>query len=144
MAVRSTTFRLGQWAASCVLSLTCWQLLPADVVTTKTNLQYEGNLGRITAIGEDIDISPDAKPNNKPRQILLIDDTLRRTFIPTKQYRTFTVNEDTRQREKILIRKKVYRGSRRIAGVGPALRVTPFAARSAVVTPPGAAREMCP
>ena len=98
----------------------------ADVVTTKNNLQYEGSLGRITAIGEDIDLSNDARPRTKPREILLIDDTLRRTFIPTKQYRTFTVNDDTRMREKILIRKKVYRGSRRIAGVGPALRVTPF------------------
>ena len=126
MVARATTFRRGQWAVSCVLALACCRLLQADVVTTKTNLQYEGNLGRITAIGEDIDISPDAKPNTKPREILLIDDTLRRTFIPTKQYRTFTVNEDARLREKILIRKKVYRGTRRIAGVGPALRVTPF------------------
>ena len=126
MVARATTFRRGQWAVSCVLALTCCRLRQADVVTTKTNLQYEGNLGRITAIGEDIDISPDAKPNTTPREILLIDDTLRRTFIPTKQYRTFTVNEDARLREKILIRKKVYRGTRRIAGVGPALRVTPF------------------
>ena len=95
------------------------------VVTLKNNMQLEGKVGKIHAIGQN-PLTPDAAGGPiKVTSILIIDDELRRMFVPTKQ----VINAAEAApvvHERIKIKQRVATSGRRVAGVGPIIRITPF------------------
>jgi len=96
-----------------------------DVLTLPNGLQIEGKAGKITKIGEN-PLNPAASPgpvNNS--LILLVDDDLRRVFVSVYQNPTVTVSEPLGV-ERIRIEQRVAATGRRIGGVGPTVRTTPW------------------
>jgi predicted esterase len=96
----------------------------ADVATLKNGMQFEGSIGKIGSLGED-PLSPQSTAGQvKVRQIVFVDDQLRRTFF--SQIQVQAVVPSQLNLEKIRIDQRVAKGNRRIAAVGPIVRVTPF------------------
>ena len=96
----------------------------ADIATLKNGMQFEGNIGRIGSLGED-PLSPQTIGGQvKVRQIVFVDDQLRRTFF--SQIQVQAVVPSQLNLERIRIEQRVAKGNRRIAAVGPIVRVTPF------------------
>jgi predicted esterase len=103
-----------------------WMAAPAraDIATLKNGMQFEGSIGKIGSLGED-PLSPQSAAGQiKVRQIVFVDDQLRRTFF--SQIQVQAVVPSQLNLEKIRIDQRVAKGSRRIAAVGPIVRVTPF------------------
>lgn len=102
------------WAASA----------PADIVTLKNGMQFEGSVGKIGSLGGD-PLNPQGTAGQvKVRQIVFVDDQLRRTFF--SQIQVQSVAPSQLNLEKIRIDQRVAKGTRRVAAVGPIVRVTPF------------------
>ena len=96
----------------------------ADIATLKNGMQYEGVIGKIGSLGED-PLNPQSTAGQvKVRQIVFVDDELRRTFF--SQIQVQAVVPSQLNLEKIRIEQRVAKGNRRIAAVGPIVRVTPF------------------
>jgi predicted esterase len=95
-----------------------------DIVTLKNGMQYEGSVGKIGSLGEDPLNPQGAAGQVKVRQIVFVDDDLRRTFF--SQIQVQSVVPSQLNLEKIRIEQRVARGTRRVAAVGPIIRVTPF------------------
>jgi len=96
----------------------------ADIATLKNGMQFEGSIGKIGSLGED-PLSPQSTAGQvKVRQIVFVDDQLRRTFF--SQIQVQAVVPSQLNLEKIRIYQQVAKGNRRIAAVGPIVRVTPF------------------
>lgn len=109
-----------------VALLAAWMATPADadIATLKNGMQFEGNIGKIGSLGED-PLNPQiAAGQVKVRQIVFVDDDLRRTFFSQIQLQSAVPSQTNV--EKIRIEQRVAKGSRRVAAVGPIVRVTPF------------------
>ncbi|MCH7728622.1 MAG: peptidase [Planctomycetes bacterium] len=92
----------------------------SGVVTLKNGVQFEGKLGKITGIGE----SPfEGTAADKITAVMLIDDELRRVFVPTKQVAAVAESEPTGE-ERIKIDQKVATVGFRVTAVGPIIRIT--------------------
>ncbi len=96
----------------------------ADIATLKNGMQFEGNIGKIGSLGEDPLNPQSAAGQVKVRQIVFVDDDLRRTFFSQIQLQSAVPSQTNV--EKIRIEQRVAKGSRRVAAVGPIVRVTPF------------------
>jgi predicted esterase len=107
------------------MALAIVSITRAEVVTLKNGTQFEGRVGNIASLGED-PLNPQGKAGEvKVKQIVLVDDDLRRTFFSTIQ--TQSVVPSQTNLERIRVDQRVAKGtSRRIASVGPIIRVTPF------------------
>jgi len=98
--------------------------LHSEIATLKNGMQFEGRVGKISSLGED-PLAPQGTAGPvKIKQIVLIDDDLRRTFFYSLQ--TQSVVPKQAALERIKIEQRVAGGKRRIAAVGPILRVWPF------------------
>lgn len=98
--------------------------LGAEVVTLKNGMQYEGRVGKIGSLGAD-PLQPSGAAGQVPtRQIVLIDDDLRRVFVSSWQVQS-AVGQPTPV-ERIRIDQRTAIGPRRVATVGPILRTTPW------------------
>lgn len=98
--------------------------LHAEIVTLKNGMQFEGRVGKIASLGED-PLNPQGTAGEvKVKQIVLVDDDLRRTFFFSGQ--TQSVVPEQANLERIRIEQRVAGGKRRVAAVGPILRVWPF------------------
>lgn len=120
MLARTTTLAIFSFAW-----LTFATSLQADTVTLKNGLQLEGRLGEVAKIGESALTTELNGKGNGVKQILLIDDKLRRIFVPEKIVRTM-VPGAPRLIERIKIDQQVASGGSRIATVGPVQRITKF------------------
>ncbi|WP_145048915.1 peptidase [Lignipirellula cremea] len=94
----------------------------AATVTLKNGVQLEGRLGHIAHIGENPEL---AANNNAIKQIVLLDDDLRRMFVSSMQARALAP-AGPMILERIKIDQRVANGNRRVGGVGPILRITSF------------------
>lgn len=99
-------------------------LAQADVVTLKNGMQFEGVPGKIASLGEDPLNPQGAAGQVKVRQIVFVDDQLRRTFFSQIQVQAAVPSQ--LNLEKIRVEQRVAKGTRRVAAVGPIVRVTPF------------------
>jgi pimeloyl-ACP methyl ester carboxylesterase len=95
-----------------------------EVVTMKNGMQFEGRVGKIASLGENPLNPAGAAGQVKVQQIVLIDDDLRRIFVSSLQVQSVVPRQTPLER--IRIDQRTASGSRRIAAVGPILRVTPF------------------
>jgi predicted esterase len=107
-----------------VLTLGLAASASADIATLKNGMQFEGNIGKIGSLGADPLNPQGAAGQVKVRQIVFVDDQLRRTFF--SQIQVQSVVPSQLNLEKIGIDQRVAKGSRRVAAVGPIMRVTPF------------------
>ncbi len=96
----------------------------ADVATLKNGMQFEGSVGRIASLGEDPMNPRGGGGAVKSKQIVLVDDDLRRTFFSTIQTQSITPKQSSLER--IRIEQRVAKGNRRIGAVGPIVQITPF------------------
>lgn len=98
--------------------------LLAEVVTLKNGMQFEGRPGKIASMGAN-PLNPGAVAGQvKVEQIVFVDDDLRRVFFSSMQVQAIAPRQTTHER--IRIEQRVAGGSRRVAAVGPIIRVTPF------------------
>jgi pimeloyl-ACP methyl ester carboxylesterase len=95
----------------------------AEVAVLNNGMQFEGNIGKIASLGEN-PLSPQGGGQVKTKQIVLVDDDLRRTFF--SQIQTQSVAPKQASLERIQIDQRVAKGGRRIGAVGPIFNVTPF------------------
>jgi len=93
----------------------------AGTVNLKNGVQLEGRLGYIARIGEN----PNDAGGTQVRQIVLVDDDLRRAFVSSMQTRTVAEGAPVLM-EKMQIDQRVAGGNRRLGAVGPIIRITPF------------------
>jgi predicted esterase len=99
----------------------------AEIITLNTGVQLQGRLGKISSLNEN-PLSPKPSAGEvRVTQIVLVDDDLRRTFVPSKQIVPGGIAPDTPGGvERIKIEQRTTPGGRRIGSVGQMLRVTPF------------------
>ena len=91
----------------------------SDNVTLKNGAQFEGKLGKITGIGE----SPsEGMAAGKITAVMLIDDELRRVFVPTKQVAAVAVGAPIGV-ERIKIDQKVATVGKGVPAVGPIIGI---------------------
>jgi len=98
--------------------------LRAEVVTLKNGMQFEGRVGKIGSLGQNPLNPSGAAGQVKVQQIVFVDDDLRRIFFSSMQVQSVVPRQTTLER--IRIEQRIASGSRRVAAVGPILRVTPF------------------
>lgn len=96
----------------------------AEIATMKSGMQFTGRIGKIGSLGEDPLNEKGTVGDVQVKQIVLVDDDLRRTFFSTLQ--TQSVVPDQTNHERITIDQRVFKGSRRVGSVGPIIKVTPF------------------
>ncbi len=110
-------------AAAAMTALSPRQL-GAEIATLKNGMQFEGRPGKIASLGED-PLNPQGKAGEvKIKQIVFIDDDLRRTFFSSIQ--TSSMVPQQTSLERIKIEQRVASGRRRIAAVGPIIGATKF------------------
>jgi predicted esterase len=95
----------------------------AEVVTLRNGMQFEGSVGKIASLGED-PLNPRGGGAVKAKQIVFVDDDLRRTFF--SQIQTQSVIPKQTPLERIRIEQRVAKGNRRVGAVGPIISITPF------------------
>jgi len=83
-----------------------------------------GKLGMVSTIGE-MPKPQDAAGGGPLQLIVLLDDDLRRTFLPKRQVQE-VAQEPGQARERFNIPQRVQRSGRVVKSVGPAIRVQPF------------------
>ena len=92
-------------------------------VTMKDGRVLHGKLGKVSSLRE----SPAAqKSETAIPNIILLDDDLRRVFVPEKQLREVRQEEDRQVEEIFKIRQRVLRTGQSIQSVGRPLDVEPF------------------
>lgn len=115
---------LGSGLCGVLLAASLVGTARADIVTLKNGMQFEGVVGKIGSLGEDPLNPQGAAGEIKVRQIVFVDDDLRRTFF--SQIQVQAVVPSQQNMEKIRVEQRVAKGTRRVAAVGPIVRVTPF------------------
>lgn len=118
----------GVMAVGCVCFL--WglgvALLPGvargEVITLKNGYQLDGKIGRLANIAPN----PLNPSSGGPELIVLVDDELRRMFVPFYQVKTFAPPTEVRLPGSINVEQRVASGGSRITSVGVPLRITPF------------------
>lgn len=96
----------------------------AEIATTKSGMQFEGRIGKIGSLGEDPLNSGSTAGQVKVKQIVFVDDDLRRTFFSSLQTQSVVPKQSSDER--IKIDQRVFSGNRRIGSVGPIIKVTEF------------------
>lgn len=110
-----------------LLALGAVSVLWAATVTLQNGLEFQGDLGNISEVGQaGLDLSK-APAEGKATKIVLVDDALRRTFLPENQVRPGGLNfAPGPALERFDIPKRVARAGARIKSVGQFTRVEPF------------------
>ncbi len=92
-----------------------------EVITLKNGYQLEGKIGRLMSIAQD-PLKPAAEG---AEMIVLVDDDLRRVFVPFYQVKATTIPE-RKPRIVINVDQRVASGGARVASVGVPLKIEPF------------------
>ncbi len=117
-------FRVVAVFAAAAWMLSGDSIAVAGDLTMKSGMLLQGRLGKISRIGEDPLKATGAGEVNV-KQIMLIDDDLRRTFVSTLATRAAVPSAPVAM-EKIMVQQRVARSGRTIGGVGPILGITRF------------------
>ena len=95
--------------------------LEATEVVLKDDRIIKGRMGEVGGLNE----MPAAAGSEKAQPVLLIDDGLRRTFVPKRQLKEVRPGQ-TESQEKFLLPQQVMRNGATVKAVGPIIRITPF------------------
>lgn len=108
----------------CLVSLFPSATGRAEFVTLKNGMQFEGRVGKIASLGDD-PLSPQGAAGQiKIKQIILVDDDLRRVFFSSMQTQGIVPKQTNLER--IRINQRVAKSNRRVGSVGQFSRVTEF------------------
>ncbi len=104
----------------CLVSLTA----RAEVITLKNGMRYEGRAGEIASLGADPARGSGAG-QLKVKQIVFLDDGLRRSFFSSIQVQAIGpgIGESN---VSIQIPQRACVSGRRVGGIGPIIKITPF------------------
>ncbi|REK19018.1 MAG: peptidase [Planctomycetota bacterium] len=94
----------------------------AAVIVLKDGRRLQGEVGKTSGLADD----PLSDDSGRPASITLLDDQLRRVFIPTTQIRAIDEVNSGEIPERIPIRQRVAEAGDHVASVGPILKVQPF------------------
>ncbi|MEX2174815.1 MAG: peptidase [Pirellulaceae bacterium] len=97
----------------------------AETITLKNGMILQGSPGRIASIGGDPLTAISGGGAVPSKQILVIDDYLRRTFCSTLQVAGASATPAL-PIEKFVIPQRVNQSGKGVVSVGPILRITPF------------------
>lgn len=95
------------------------------VITLKNGVQLEGRVGKIGSLGENVLDAVMGGGEVQVKQIVLVDDDLRRTFVSQLQVQA-VANPTPPAIEKLRVAQRLPEQGKRVASIGPILRVTPF------------------
>lgn len=114
----------GRGAFFCGLALVvvCCAVAHGEVITLKNGYQLEGKVGRLAGIAQN-PLQPAAQGG--AQLIVLIDDDLRRVFVPFYQVNATAIPERKRQ-VSIVVDQRVASGGARVSSVGVPLKIEPF------------------
>jgi hypothetical protein len=98
--------------------------LAAEVITLKSGVRIEGSVGKVSGLDGD-PLKGAAGGEVATKEIVIIDDDLRRVFVGQKNVHTLGESQITAF-EKIRLQQAVASAGPGIASVGPIVRVTPF------------------
>ena len=115
-------FVLG-WLSSLVLLVS-----PANSteITLKNGTRVSGAIGRISGLNQDPSNPDPTGGEITVSQIILLDDQIRRVYVPSKQIAAPPSDGEPVVEEKIAIQQRVARTGRRISAIGAIHGVTPF------------------
>jgi predicted esterase len=116
----SLSFRLALLALAGLFAVPGW----ATELRLKDGRIVSGKLGMVSTIGE-MPKPQDGSGGGPLQLIVLLDDDLRRTFLPKRQVQE-VAQEPGQARERFNIPQRVQRSGRVVKSVGPAIRVQPF------------------
>ncbi len=94
-------------------------------LTLKDGRTLEGRVARLSSMVD----KPDAAKSSEGVQsqlIVLVDDDLRRTFVPKFQIAAVDEKDVAENQERIALKQPVTRNGPHVAGVGPIIDITPF------------------
>ncbi|MFT7643689.1 MAG: hypothetical protein ACI9G1_005455, partial [Pirellulaceae bacterium] len=115
-----------RWFALILITIatTIWgPMCTAGVVTMNSGVVLEGRMGKIHSLADD-PWNPQGGGAVKVKQIVILDDGLTRRYVSSKLR---SVAENDRVAPQVInIHQRVQESGRRIAGVGPLMRVQPF------------------
>ncbi|GMQ80134.1 MAG: peptidase [Planctomycetia bacterium] len=94
-------------------------------VTHKDGRVLTGKIGPVAGVAEDPNVAPSKSGAVDVKPILVVDDGLRRVFVPKAQIVAVNQAADD-PTERIRIAQQVAKSGRRIGGVGSIVRVEPF------------------
>ncbi|MEQ8790365.1 MAG: PHB depolymerase family esterase [Pirellulaceae bacterium] len=99
----------------------------ADTITLNSGVQLEGKIGEIGDISQNPLQAVAGGESTGVKQIVIVDDDLRRVYVPALQVRApGVVPSGPRVEERIAIEQRVAVGGRRIGSVGAIIGVEPF------------------
>ncbi|HEX3871607.1 MAG TPA: peptidase, partial [Pirellulales bacterium] len=94
-------------------------------LTLKDGRTIEGRIARLSSMVDNPDIAKPAE-GVVSQLIVLVDDDLRRTFIPKIQIAAVDEKDSTEGEEHIAFKQPVAHNGPRVASVGPIVEITPF------------------
>lgn len=97
---------------------------PAEVITLKNGMRLEGSVDRLGSLGADA-LKGKAVGEVATKEIVIVDDDLRRIFVGQKQVQTVG-DSQLSGFERIKLQQPVAAAGPSIASVGPIVRVQPF------------------
>ena len=102
-------------------------ILPGATVTMNNGMEFHGDLGNISAVGQTPLDTTKGPAEGRATKIVLVDDVLRHTFVPENQVRPGGLKFGPGpSQEKFEIPKRVARSGIRIKSVGQFMEVEPF------------------
>ncbi len=105
--------------------ITAFKELAADIVTMRNGMRFEGSAAEVAGVAEN-PLVPKANPGEvSVKQIVVIDDNLRRVFVPQRLIASVAPSSGPPP-EVIRLQQRVMEQGRRIAGIGDIVRLTPF------------------
>jgi predicted esterase len=116
--------RAPRWSAAFAVAICLgWTAAsPASSITLKDGRRLQGSLGKVAKLAEN----PLTTKDDAPATITLVDDDLRRVFVPT--FRVLRIDEiDSGEvKERIAIRQNVAKNGSKVNRVGPIVKISPF------------------
>ncbi len=115
----------ARWVFILTVLFTCsypsaW--LQASTIVLKDGRRLQGRLGKTTGLAEN----PQSNTAATPATITLVDDDLRRTFVPTFQIQAVDEVNTGEIPERVNIHQRVATAGGRVNRVGQIVKVTPF------------------
>jgi len=113
--------------ATALLALTlCSRTAGSAEIILRDGRVLEGAVGTIAGLADDPRKPPPADGAPAPRLIVMVDDNLRRTFVPKRRILEVREGGKGRVAEKFHVYQRVPRNGGRIGNVGSILKIEPF------------------
>jgi predicted esterase len=108
------------------LLLAAWMAVSSTVhgstILLKDGRRLQGSIGKVAKLADN----PLSNRSDEPATITLVDDNLKRTFVPTAQVLKIDEVDTGEVGERIAVRQIVARTGSKVNRVGPIIKISPF------------------